>query len=94
MNEIVQDSGEGACDQIMVCLFVDINGLKFLLSKEKRQQCPTAAKPIIQSANSVVTPSKLDCYEYNANILCLTLHAVTIVLTIPVYCGTFLILQV
>lgn len=72
-----------------------INGLKFLFSEEKRQQCPKAAKPIFQSANSVVTPSKLDCYEYTANILCLTLHAVTILLTIPVYIqGTFLILQV
>lgn len=75
----------------MVCLVADI---KFLFSKENCQQCPKAAKPIIPTANSVVTPSKLDCYEYTANILCLTLHAVTIVLTVPAYCGTFLILQV
>lgn len=62
MNEIVQDFREGTCDQIMVCLFADINGPKYLFSKENCQLCPKAAKPIIQTANSVVTPSKLDCY--------------------------------
>lgn len=62
MDEIVQGFREGTCDQIMVRLFADINGPKFLFSKENCQQCPKAAKPIIQTANSVVTPRNLDCY--------------------------------